>query len=200
MSGLAAPPPDAPVADCGCASPEMHRSAARVADRLRRGPGRGQAFVLAVDGPSGAGKTTLAACVAAQVGAGLFHMDDIYPGWTGLERGAQSLVDWVLRPLSEHRPAVWHRYDWYAGRYAEARTIRVGQPLVVEGVGAYSRQSAPFLHLTVWVEAAASERRTRVESRDGDSTAETWDLWAAQERAFHTRHHTREAADVLIRN
>ncbi|MFJ5776234.1 hypothetical protein [Streptomyces sp. NPDC093094] len=177
----------------------MHEAAVRITDAVQCLTGRPE-FVLAIDGSSGAGKTTLAACVAARSGAGLFHMDDIYPGWTGLERGAQYLVDWILRPLAEHRPAVWRRYDWHAGAYAETHTIRPGGPLIVEGVGSYSLQSAPYLHSAVWVEADAQQRRTRVESRDGHSTTRTWSLWAAQEQMFHREHGTREAADFLIRN
>jgi cytidylate kinase len=184
---------------CSCISREMHESAVRIADAVH-GPSGRPDFVLAIDGSSGAGKTTLAACIAAQSGASVFHMDDIYPGWSGLEQGAQYLVDWILRPLAESRPAIWRRYDWYTEEFAETHAINPGGPLIVEGVGSYSLQSAPYLHSTIWVEASTPQRRARVESRDGLSTAQMWPLWAAQEETFHRKHRTREAADFLIQN
>jgi uridine kinase len=185
---------------CACVSPEMHAFALRVGYALRCGDAARPGSVLGIDGPSGAGKTVLAECVAAASGADVFHMDDVYPGWTGLEQGARYLVDWVLHPLSQGRPAVWRRYDWHAGEFAETHSLAPGGLLVVEGVGSYSRRSAPYLDSTIWVEAPARQRRKRVESRDGATTARTWELWARQERAFHREHGARGAAGILFRN
>ena len=47
-------------------------------------PRCGATRLIAIDGPSGAGKTTLARDVAAVLAAPTIHMDDLYPGWDGL--------------------------------------------------------------------------------------------------------------------
>jgi uridine kinase len=145
----------------------------------------------AIDGPSGAGKSSLARCLAARCDADVFHMDDIYVGWEGLAEGARFLVDAVLSPLSESRPARWHRFDWASGGFAEEHTTFPGRFLIVEGVGSYSQRSAPFLDFCVWLDAPEARRRLRVEGRDGSASVAHWDVWAAQETEFHLREQTR---------
>jgi hypothetical protein len=61
--------------------------------------------VVAVDGRSGAGKTTLARSVADAVGrhrasAVVVHLDDLYPGWDGLDPVVAVVVEHLLAPLA----------------------------------------------------------------------------------------------------
>ena len=49
-----------------------------------------RAAVLLIDGRSGSGKTELARAVVAGVPeAQLVRLDDLYPGWGGLEEGSR---------------------------------------------------------------------------------------------------------------
>src|SRR6476661_4492660 len=59
-------------------------------------PRCGGTRLVAVDGPSGAGKTTLAAEVADALGAPTIHMDDLYPGWDGLAASTERVREWVV--------------------------------------------------------------------------------------------------------
>src|SRR5665647_2953269 len=55
----------------------------------------GTTKVVAVDGPSGAGKTDFATALAGQLpSAQLLHMDDLYPGWSGLAQAVTDLHHW----------------------------------------------------------------------------------------------------------
>ena len=55
--------------------------------------------VVAIDGPSGAGKTTLADAVATDLDCPVVRVEDLYPGWDGLAEGVRLLVEQVLEPL-----------------------------------------------------------------------------------------------------
>ena len=72
--------------------------------------------LIAVDGRSGAGKTTLAVELAALLRThrtvSLFHLEDIYPGWQGLAGGQRRYLDTVLRPLAGGNTAHWTAWDW----------------------------------------------------------------------------------------
>jgi hypothetical protein len=156
--------------------------------------------VVAVDGPSGAGKTSLAARLGACVdGAAVVHLDDVYPGWDGLEAAIPRLVAWVLQPVSVGRPPRWRRYDWVAGRYAEWHEVPACEVLVVDGVGSGARACAPYLDALLWVEATESERYRRAMARDGVGYRPHWRRWAAAEQVHHARERTRERADVRLR-
>ncbi len=71
----------------------------------------GQRTVLALDGPSGAGKSTLAdqAVAALSEEATLVRMEDLYPGWDGLDAATHRLATEVLPPLLRGEPAEFPR-------------------------------------------------------------------------------------------
>lgn len=161
-------------------------------------PRAGGIRVLAVDGPSGAGKSTLAVDVARVLGAPIVRMDDLYPGWDGLEEAVPRLLEWVLRPLAAGRRAWYRRYDWNAGRYAEWHEVPAGRALVIEGVSCGSRICAPYLSLLVWVEADPALRMERGMARDGEAYRPHWERWARQEDEHFAREGTRDRADVRV--
>ncbi|WP_229073704.1 dephospho-CoA kinase [Actinoplanes sp. DH11] len=161
-------------------------------------PSAGRRRVLAVEGRSGSGKTTLARDVAARLHAPLLHMDDLYAGWDGLDRGVRALHDWVLRPLAEDRPAVWQRWDWAAGRYCGNHPVPAADWLVVEGVGSGARLLRPYLCGIVWLEAPAAVRKRRALARDGAAYAPHWSRWARHEDAFYAAERVRENATLVI--
>jgi uridine kinase len=156
-------------------------------------------LVVAVDGPSGAGKTSLAdQLVSCVSGAAAVHLDDFYPGWGGLEAAVPRLVAWVLQPVTTGRPARWRRYDWVTGRYAEWHEVPDCDVLVVDGVGSGARACVPYLDALLWVETTEDERYRRAMARDGVGYRPYWRQWAAAEGTHHGRERTRERADVRL--
>ncbi|BCJ45709.1 adenylate kinase [Actinoplanes ianthinogenes] len=154
--------------------------------------------MLAVEGRSGSGKSSLAAAVAGRLAAPLIRMDDLYAGWDGLERGVEALRDWVLAPLAAGRPAIWRRWDWAAGEYAEEHRVPDAEWLVVEGVGAGALPA--YLSGVVWLTSPAAVRKRRALARDGETYAPHWDSWARHEDAFYAAEPIRERAGLIIEN
>lgn len=178
---------------------------ALLAAARRRGPLAGGTTVVAVDGPSGAGKNVFAerviGVIARSGGADkvtAVHMDDLYPGWDGLAAAVPMLVDQVLAPLAEGRPPAYRRYNWELGRYAESHPVPAGGWVVVEGVGCGSRAAAPYLSALAWVDAPAQVRLRRGLTRDGEAYRPHWERWARQERALFALEGTSSRADVVF--
>jgi uridine kinase len=173
-----------------------------LADLVRAAPPRaGGTRVVAVDGPSGSGKTTLAAALAAALGdAPVVHLDDIYPGWDGLDDAVPRLLEWVLEPLAAGRQPRYRRFDWPRHEYAEWHDVPAAgaAALVVEGVSSGARACAPYLSLLVWVEAPRDLRFARGMERDGEGYRPHWERWARQEDAHFAREDTRARAGVNL--
>ncbi|WP_199701021.1 uridine kinase family protein [Jiangella rhizosphaerae] len=171
-----------------------------LAGRIRGlAPRAGSTTVVAVDGPAGSGKTTLAARLASRLDdAPVVHMDDLYPGWDGLARAAAAVAAEVLEPLAAGRPARYRRWDWHADRWAGWVDVPPAPVLVVEGCGSGSTPGAPYLALLLWVEAPHDVRMARGFERDGDAFRPYWERWARQEAALFAAERTRERADVRI--
>jgi cytidylate kinase len=162
-----------------------------------REPRCGSTRLVAVDGPSGAGKTTLASDLAAALAAPTIHMDDLYPGWEGLRAATHRVTEWVVEPLRHGLPARYRRWDWAASEYAEWVQVPEVDVLVLEGCGAGALPSGAAASVLVWVEADEAVRRARGLARD-PGYAEFWDRWAAQERRLYDADRTWERADVYV--
>jgi uridine kinase len=151
--------------------------------------------IVLVDGRSGSGKTELArAMVEQKPELQLVRMDELYPGWAGLEAGSRHVHDFVIT-ASVRR---WQRWDWANGSPAEWHVLDQRRPILVEGCGALSRANRALAAYAVWVELDEESRRARVLARDGDSWDGHWDEWAAQEDAFIEREDPRGLADAVI--
>ncbi len=163
-----------------------------------RPPTLGAGRLIAIDGPAGSGKTTLAAAVAAQApGALVLHLDDLYDGWQGLPRVADQLAA-LLEPLGHGTPSSYRRYDWSAGRYAETMPVAPSELLVLEGVGSGVSRVAPLVTALAWVEAPAEVRLRRGLHRDGEAVRPQWERWQVDEAVLFAREETRRRADLVI--
>lgn len=158
--------------------------------------------VVLIDGRSGAGKSSLAARVARawplQTPVQLLALDSIYPGWDGLERGAQTAREHVLHPHGRGIIGIWHRWDWERDEEAEAHAVDPALGLIVEGCGALTVASAGLADVTVWVDGPHTSRQRRALERDGDTFGEHWDMWAAQEDAHIARHRPQSLAAISV--
>lgn len=158
------------------------------------------AVVVGVDGRSGAGKTDLTERLCAALGdVRVLRLDDVYPGWTGLQRGLDHAVTFALSPLSRGEGGHYRRWDWLRSVPAEwvaVPPLRPGELLVVEGCGALAEPCAAYLDFGIWCEVPDAVRRRRAKERDGYDWEKNWALWAAQEE--HLRHVRR--ADLCFRS
>ncbi|MCU1481169.1 MAG: hypothetical protein JWQ19_1955 [Subtercola sp.] len=150
--------------------------------------------VLLIDGRSGSGKTALATALAAALDAQLVHLDDIYPGWNGLDAASRHVHDELLTGAT----ARWQRWDWANEQPAEWASVDPGLPLVIEGIGSLSRANAVAATFAVWLELDDDSRRRRALGRDGAAYEPHWEMWAAQEDAFLAREDPASLADVIV--
>jgi uridine kinase len=164
-----------------------------------RGPSRRGIPIVLIGGRSGAGKSVLARALADEwAEADLIRLDDIYPGWDGLEAGSRHIRDEVLTQLAVGGPARWQRWDWDAGEPGEWHDVDPTNPLIIEGCGALSRANRALASFGVWVDLDPVARKSRALRRDGSAYAPYWERWAAQEAAFIERERPEALADLIV--
>jgi len=162
-------------------------------------PRCGATKVVAVDGPSGAGKTDFATALFERLpGAQLLHMDDLYPGWDGLEQAVADVHDQVLAPLARGEQARYRRWDWVRDRYAEWHSLPATDLLLLEGVGSGARPGWHLESALIWLEADRDVRFRRGIERDDELYLPYWRSWAAREEALFAVDGTRSRADLII--
>ncbi len=156
--------------------------------------------ILAVDGRSGSGKTTVAAELAARLDAApVIHTDDV--AWH------HSFFDWwpmmrdeLLLPLRSGRPVAWRPPGWVARGRSGSIDVPAASVVLVEGVGASRRALVDLLDATIWVAGDRVVQERRGVLRDGgDAAAQRfWDEWQAEERPFMSADRPWERADIRV--
>jgi len=178
---------------------------ADLASRVRAQPPRlGQVRVVAVDGPTGGGKTVFArrlaeALRAAGARVAEVHTDDLLDGWDNIVEFWPRLEEWVLRPLSRGQPAAYRRYDWHAGRFgAELVGVPPPEVLLLEGVTSARAAIRDRLALSVFVTAPAPLRLERSVARDGEALRPHLLRWMAAEADHFAADRTEDCVDIVV--
>ena len=166
----------------------------------------GRPGIIAVDGRSGSGKTTVTSRLTSVVpDAQVLHIDDL--DWN------EPLFQWdhlLVAALTELRrngsldlrPPAWQRQ----GREGSI-TITAGAPLViVEGTGSGMRAVADLVDIHIWMQTddEVAERRGIArdidEGTNGDEqeSVEFWHWWARSERPFFAADRPWERARFIV--
>ena len=158
--------------------------------------------VVLIDGPSGAGKSTLAdELIETWSGARapqLVRLDDIYPGWNGLDAGARHVTQFLLGPRGRGESAAWQRWDWGDHAPAEWHTVDSDRPVIVEGCGALAKANAALSDIRIWLDADDEGRKMRALERDGGAFDAFWDQWQDEWDEYCRRENPAEYATTRL--
>ncbi len=158
---------------------------------------------ILIDGPSGSGKSTFASRLLRELHiirapqAELVQMDDLYPGWAGLDLAVASVARDLVRPHSLGLPALWRPWNWASGTTAGVRQARAPL-LLLEGCGAAGAASRAHADLTLWIEADSQARKKRALARDGELMRLHWNEWERHFWRYCERERPREGADLVL--
>ncbi len=167
-------------------------------------------LMVAIDGMSAAGKSTLAPVVVEELpDAELVRGDDFYRVMDNDERftlspeqGYDQDFDWqrlrqqVLDPLRAAEPARFQRYDWPTGQLGEWAEARPTPVVIVEGVYISRPQLRDVFDLVVWVDTSVDARAVRQSL--GDDPPEWVARWDAAERYYIDHHQPAGTADLVV--
>lgn len=168
--------------------------------------------LLALDGMSAAGKSTLAALLAPVWNANVFHMDDFFlpPALRTPERLAEpgGNVDYerflreVLGPLEAGVPFAYRRYDCHADAFVEARVEPTAVTLLE---GSYALHPAFWacyerLHpVTAYLRVDEETQRRRILRRNGERMLGRFEReWLPLEKTYASAYDIARRADYAL--
>jgi uridine kinase len=174
-----------------------------VEDFLRKPARCGNTRLIAIDGPAGAGKTTLANALSLALethrSVNLIHLDEIYAGWElALTQLLTISLSKILKSVSAGDSAIIPIYDWSTQQFASTREISPCEVLIFEGVGSAQRVVRELASMTIWLDIDPCTGLERVLQRDGTSITDQMHLWQIREEAHFIADATRENVDFIL--
>ena len=160
-------------------------------DELRQA---GQRIIVAIDGNSAAGKSSLAAMLQSAYSCNVFPMDDFF---LRPEQRTKSRLDSpggnidyerftkeVLGPLKSGTPFCYQPYDCQTLQLAEPVTVSPGQISVVEGVYSMHPLFAGAYDVKVFLRLGEAEQRLRLSRRNSALYNRFIDEWIPMENKY----------------
>lgn len=165
-------------------------------------------LILAIDGASASGKTTLAARLQERYGAAVFHTDDFFlrPEQRTPERLAEPggnmdrerFSEEVLLPLSRGEQVVYRPYDCGRQALAPSVTVKPRRLTVVEGAYSLHPELVSYYDLSVFLRIDPALQQKRILKRNPDKAERFFREWIPMEQRYFEATKIEERADILL--
>ena len=159
--------------------------------------------LLAIDGPAGAGKTTFAAKLEAELSVNgtvkVIHMDDLYNGWdNALSNPLSEILDRISTAHLAGREFVIKIFNWHTMTFDREEKIAPTDYLIIEGVGAAQQIVRETGATTYWLEIEPEIGLQRVLDRDGAHIEVQMRQWQVDQEKHFASDETRENCEFKL--
>ena len=159
--------------------------------------------IIAIDGPAGAGKTTLAheifLAISPRMSVNVIHMDDLYDGWdNALGEDLTKVLTHIVDQHKQKKSAKISKYNWTNSSFEDSEELAPADLLILEGVGSGDMAIQDDLAALIWIDIDPEIGVKRVIERDGAQVANEMRKWLGTQEEYFSQHSTREKADFIL--
>lgn len=175
---------------------------ARLDELLKNHP-----IIIAIDGGSASGKTTLSEMLKEFYDCTILHMDDFFlrPEQRTPERYAEvggnidreRFLEEVLIPLRKNESINHRKFDCSTMELSPSTKIIPKRLTLIEGVYSMHPEFTEYYDLCVFLDISPELQRKRIEKRNSPQIAERYfDEWIPIEEAYFSKMQVKECSDI----
>ena len=159
--------------------------------------------IIAIDGPAGAGKTTLAStlslALSPQMSTTVIHMDELYPGWeNALGDELTKTLTWLTLCHKAKKPLLYSSFNWIANEFNPPKSHASTQLLILEGVASAQLPIEENLVTSIWLDLDPEIGFRRVIERDGENISLEMKKWLVTQEQHFAADRTKERCEFLL--
>ena len=182
-----------------------------------------KALLIALDGGSGSGKSTIAEIIAKHLNALLIVTDDFYAaditnedwGNRSYKERAADAINWlglrsnILEPLLHRMPAYWNSFDFNAGACpdgtyslkTEFTNYEPNDIIILEGAYSARPELSDLIDLKILIDVPVQVRHKRLQEREEKGFLAQWhERWDGAEEYYFREVRPAWAFDMVIEN
>ena len=167
-------------------------------------------LLIALDGPCGSGKTTLADLLCRMLACPCVHMDDFHMpharktpermAQPGGNSDRERLMAEVLLPWQEGRAVTYRPYDCAADGPGGPIVLPACRVLVLEGSYAHHPDLARLTDVSVFVRVEREEQLRRIAARSPEKLQQFIDRWIPLEDRYFRAYQLPAPGSVVVDN
>ena len=165
--------------------------------------------VIAIDGGSASGKTTLGEMLKTLYGCTVFHMDDFFlrPEQRTKQRyeevggnvDRERFLEEVLIPLSKSETVNYRKFDCSTMTVDEGMNIVPERLTVIEGAYSMHRELSDYYDLSVFLDVDPKLQKKRIAKRNSPELAERFfNDWIPLEKIYFSQMQVASRCDICI--
>lgn len=165
--------------------------------------------VIAIEGGSASGKTTLGEMLRSIYDCTVLHMDDFFlrPEQRTKERYAEvggnvdreRFLEEVLIPLRKRQPIDYRRFNCSTFTIDPALRIIPKKLTVIEGAYSMHPDLAPYYDFSIFLDIDGGLQKKRIEKRNSPQMAERfYNEWIPLERIYFSQMRVQERCDISV--
>ena len=164
--------------------------------------------IIAIDGGSASGKTTLASALEKKYDATVLHMDDFFltPDMRTKKRLSEvgGNVSWerfekeVLIPISQGKEISYRAFDCKTGSFKDTIVITPRKLVIVEGAYSMHPRLSGYYDFSVFLDIDKDTQRERVLKRNSDTCGAFFEKWIPMEDNYFEKTNIKNRCDLVI--
>lgn len=186
----------------------LDQAASRIKKEIDRLLEEKSSLLVALDGPSTSGKSSLGSFLSSKYGYGLITLDDFFLRETqrtpnrlaevGGNIDYERFEEQVLLPLSKGQDITFRPYDCQLMGYAEEKKLFFSQVIILEGSYSHHPRFTDYYDLRVFLKIGKDSQLERLRKRNPLMLDMFLDVWVPKEEEYFQAFEIEKKADLII--
>jgi len=166
-------------------------------------------LVIAIEGGSASGKTTLAEYLKQIYGCSVFHMDDYFlrPEQRTKERLSETggnvdrerFLEEVLKPVIEHKEVTYRPFDCSEQKLCPPITVMPNKLTIIEGAYSMHPLLSPYYDFSVFLDIESEHQKERIQKRNTPQLAKRFfEEWIPLELKYFSEMNIKDKCSLCI--